>query len=69
MRRIQSANLSMKHLRIAGLDVEEHVRIDQKYFRPTEVEVLIAEARKITQDTRLETFDKVQRSGKDHGGR
>jgi GDPmannose 4,6-dehydratase len=26
----------------AGLDVEEHVQIDQKYFRPTEVEVLIA---------------------------
>jgi GDPmannose 4,6-dehydratase len=25
----------------AGLDVEEHVRIDQKYFRPTEVDVLI----------------------------
>jgi GDPmannose 4,6-dehydratase len=26
-----------------GLDVEQHVRIDQKYFRPTEVEILIAE--------------------------
>jgi len=31
----------------AGLDWEKHVRIDQKYFRPTEVEVLIADARKI----------------------
>jgi GDPmannose 4,6-dehydratase len=30
----------------AGLDVDEHVRIDQKYFRPTEVEVLIAEPAK-----------------------
>jgi GDPmannose 4,6-dehydratase len=30
----------------AGLDVEEHVRIDQKYFRPTEVEVLIAKPAK-----------------------
>jgi GDPmannose 4,6-dehydratase len=30
----------------AGLDVEEHVRIDQKYFRPTEVEVLAADAGK-----------------------
>jgi GDPmannose 4,6-dehydratase len=29
-----------------GLDVEEHVRIDPKYFRPTEVEVLVADARK-----------------------
>jgi len=27
----------------AGLDWEEHVKIDQKYFRPTEVEVLIAD--------------------------
>jgi len=31
----------------AGLNWEKHVRIDQKYFRPTEVEVLIADARKI----------------------
>jgi GDPmannose 4,6-dehydratase len=30
----------------AGLDIEEHVRIDPKYFRPTEVEVLIADTRK-----------------------
>jgi GDPmannose 4,6-dehydratase len=30
----------------AGLDVEKHVRIDPKYFRPTEVEVLIADAGK-----------------------
>jgi len=29
-----------------GLDVEEHVRIDPKYFRPTEVEVLVADAEK-----------------------
>jgi GDPmannose 4,6-dehydratase len=30
----------------AGLDMDEHVRIDPKYFRPTEVEVLIADAKK-----------------------
>ena len=30
----------------AGLDVEKHVRIDPKYFRPTEVEVLIADRSK-----------------------
>jgi len=29
-----------------GLSVNEHVRIDSRYFRPTEVEVLIADARK-----------------------
>jgi GDPmannose 4,6-dehydratase len=30
----------------AGLDIEKHVRIDPKYFRPTEVEVLAADAEK-----------------------
>ncbi|HUH78872.1 MAG TPA: GDP-mannose 4,6-dehydratase [Methanoregula sp.] len=30
----------------AGLDMSEHVRIDPKYFRPTEVDVLIGDARK-----------------------
>ena len=30
----------------AGLDWEEHVRIDPRYFRPTETEVLIADASK-----------------------
>jgi GDPmannose 4,6-dehydratase len=29
-----------------GLEQEKHVRIDPKYFRPTEVEVLIADAKK-----------------------
>ena len=33
----------------AGLDVDEHVRIDPKYFRPTEVEVLIADPAKSEQ--------------------
>lgn len=30
----------------AGLDVEAHVRIDPSYFRPTEVEVLVADSGK-----------------------
>jgi len=30
----------------AGIDPEEYVKIDQRYFRPTEVEVLIADAAK-----------------------
>ncbi len=30
----------------AGLDTEKHIRIDPKYFRPTEVEVLIADPTK-----------------------
>lgn len=29
-----------------GLDIEKHVKIDPKYFRPTEVEVLVADASK-----------------------
>ncbi|MFA6226398.1 MAG: GDP-mannose 4,6-dehydratase [Methanoregula sp.] len=33
----------------AGLDVDEHVRIDPKYFRPTEVEVLSADPTKSEQ--------------------
>ena len=33
----------------AGLDWEEHVRIDQRYFRPTETEALIADATKARQ--------------------
>jgi len=35
----------------AGLEWEKHVRIDQRYFRPTEVEVLIADSRKIKKVT------------------
>ncbi|MCK9631802.1 MAG: GDP-mannose 4,6-dehydratase [Methanoregula sp.] len=30
----------------AGLDVDKHVKIDPKYFRPTEVEVLISDPKK-----------------------
>ena len=30
----------------ANLDIDQHVRIDQKYFRPTEVDVLIANPKK-----------------------
>ncbi len=30
----------------AGLSIDDHVRIDPRYFRPTEVDVLIADAKK-----------------------
>ena len=33
----------------AGLDVDKHVKIDQQYFRPTEVEALQADSRKSEQ--------------------
>jgi GDPmannose 4,6-dehydratase len=35
-----------------GLDIEKHVKIDPKYFRPTEVEVLIADAKKAEKNLR-----------------
>jgi len=35
-----------KAFQYAGLDREKHVRIDEKYFRPTEVDVLVADPRK-----------------------
>jgi GDPmannose 4,6-dehydratase len=36
----------MEAFAYTGLDMEKHVRIDPKYFRPTEVEVLIADPSK-----------------------
>jgi len=45
----------------AGLSVEEHVRIDPRYFRPTEVEVLIADPRRSAQV--LDWRPKVKFSG------
>jgi len=38
--------VSRKVFAYAGLDKEKHVKIDPKYFRPTEVDSLIADARK-----------------------
>ena len=32
----------------ADLNVDEHVRIDPRYFRPTDVEVLVADRKKVT---------------------
>lgn len=46
------------------LDMEAHVRIDQKYFRPTEVEVLIADStkarKKINWDPKIKFRDLVR---------
>ena len=44
----------------AGLDLEKFVKIDKRYFRPTEVEVLIADASKAKKDMGMKlkvTFD------------
>jgi GDPmannose 4,6-dehydratase len=45
----------------AGLSVDEHVRIDPRYFRPTEVEVLIADPRRSARE--LDWRPKVKFSG------
>lgn len=42
----------------AGIDPEKHVKIDQRYYRPTEVEVLIADASKA--NTKLKWKPKVK---------
>lgn len=44
----------------AGLDIEKHVRIDPKYFRPTEVEVLIADPTKSKEILRWEPVIKFK---------
>ncbi|MHB8117582.1 MAG: GDP-mannose 4,6-dehydratase [Methanothrix sp.] len=44
----------------AGLDVQEHVRIDQRYFRPTEVDSLLADPGKARRELKwkpLITFE------------
>ncbi|MFC1952561.1 GDP-mannose 4,6-dehydratase [Chloroflexota bacterium] len=38
----------------AGLDKEKHIRMDQRYFRPTEVEVLVADASKAKRELNWE---------------
>lgn len=38
----------------AGLDVQEHVRIDKRYFRPTEVEALLADSGKARREMKWE---------------
>ncbi len=43
-----------------GLDMQEHVRIDKRYFRPTEVESLLADSRKASKEMKwkpLITFE------------
>ena len=50
-----------------GLNWEEYVRVDQKYFRPTETDDLLADSSKIRKIVRLETQDLFQRLGQDYG--
>ena len=53
----------------AGLDVDKYVKVDPKYFRPTEVDVLEADARKAIEKLGWKPTDQIFRTGEDHGGR
>ena len=51
------------------LEVGDYVRIDPAYFRPIEVEVLIANKEKSEKNLRWKTPGYLSRSGQDHGRR
>ena len=53
----------------AGLDWEKHVRFDERYLRPTEVDALIGDASKAEREARLEGHGRHRRAGPDHGRR
>ena len=46
--------------RLVGLDWERHVRVDEKYFRPTEVEELCGDPSKARRRPRLGGQDDVR---------
>ena len=58
--------ISFEH---AGLDWEEHVRFDERYLRPTEVDALIGDAAKAARQARLEGDRRRPRAGPAHGRR
>ena len=52
----------------AGLDHGKHVKIDKRYFRPTEVDVLIADTGKARRDLKLDFKVRFKDLVEDHGG-
>ena len=53
----------------AGLDWEEHVRFDERYLRPTEVDALIGDPSRARDETGLGSHGRRPRAGAPHGGR
>ena len=53
----------------AGLDWEKHVRFDERYLRPTEVDALVGDAGKAQREARLEGDRGHRAAGPDHGRR
>ena len=51
------------------LDWEEHVEIDPRYYRPTEVDSLLGDASKAAREARLGAHGRVRGAGRDHGRR
>ena len=51
---------------LVGLDWERHVRVDERYFRPTEVDQLCGDASKAARVARLAPGDALPRAGPDH---
>ncbi len=50
-----------------GLDWQEHVRLDERYLRPTEVDSLVGDASKAFDDVRVEGDGAPAGAGADHG--
>ncbi|ETZ96760.1 NAD dependent epimerase/dehydratase family protein [Mycobacterium kansasii 662] len=53
----------------AGLDWEKHVRFDERYLRPTEVDSLIGDATKAPQSLGWKASIHTAELARDHGGR
>ena len=52
-----------------GLDWSDHVVIDETFFRPAEVDLLLGDAAKATQRARLEARGELRGPGDDDGRR
>ena len=50
-----------------GLDYEEHVRVDPRFLRPAEVDVLLGDASKAQAEARLDAGDEPRRHGRRDG--
>ena len=65
-RSASSCELAFDHV---GLDWENHVVIDERFFRPAEVDLLVGDSQQGPREARLEAQDVVRRAGADDGRR
>ena len=52
---------------LLGLDWRQHVEVDSRYYRPAEVDLLIGDATKARNKTRMGTEDAIQGTRASHG--